>query len=292
MTKKVAFNAKAAISNNDSILIALFIAVIIHIIAILGVSFTAPAPEKFNRSIDITLVNTPTKKAPKAAKFLAPDHQIGAGEAVKKTVLPKLQLPSPGNSERKAINKQAETPNTPKPAEKILAQKTSTVKVATENKQNNGDGIEEERPRLTEETLRSQLAQLGTEISLSQQSSDDSKIKSVNQVSAHQFLAAQYQKDWEAKVERIGNMNYPEVAARKNFFGRLTMEVGIRSDGSIDRIIVSRSSGNPALDEAAKNIVKMSAPFAPFSTELLKEVKVLIITRVWKFSDESGMSTH
>ncbi|MFZ2451431.1 MAG: TonB family protein [Methylovulum miyakonense] len=292
MTKKVAFNAKVAISNNDSILIALFIAAIIHIVAILGVSFTTPAPEKFNRSIDITLVNTPTKKAPKTAKFLAPDHQAGAGEAVKKTVLPKLQLPSPGNSERKAINKPAETPNAPKPAEKILAQKTSNVKVATENKQNNGDGIEEERPRLTEETLRSQLAQLGTEISLSQQSSDDSKIKSVNQVSAHQFLAAQYQKDWEAKVERIGNMNYPEVAARKNFFGRLTLEVGIRSDGSIERIIVSRSSGNPALDEAAKNIVKMSAPFAPFSTELLKEVNVLIITRVWKFSDESGMSTH
>jgi protein TonB len=87
-------------------------------------------------------------------------------------------------------------------------------------------------------------------------------------------------------------MNYPEVAAKKNFSGRLTMDVGIKADGSIHSIAVTRSSGHPALDEAAKNIVKMSAPFAPFSTELLKEVNVLVITRVWKFSDESGMSTH
>ncbi|MDD2723636.1 MAG: TonB family protein [Methylovulum sp.] len=290
MTKKAAFRSSPVISNNDAIIIALFIAAIIHVIVVLGVNFTSPKPEKFNRSIDITLVNTPAKKAPKAARFLAPEHQVGAGDAVKQTVLPKQQLPSLGNSERKIIKKPAEIQNKPKSVEKILTQKAAPQKVDTDINPEEGDNTE--RPHLTEETLLNQLAQLGTEIRLSQQSSDDSKIKSVSQVSAHQFIAAQYQKDWEAKVERVGNMNYPEVAAQKNFSGRLTMEVGIRSDGGIDHIYISRSSGNPALDEAAKNIVKMSAPFAPFSSELLKEVNVLIITRVWKFSDESGMSTH
>ncbi|HBA66885.1 MAG TPA: energy transducer TonB, partial [Methylococcaceae bacterium] len=49
---------------------------------------------------------------------------------------------------------------------------------------------------------------------------------------------------------------------------------------------------NPALDEAAIRIVRMSAPFPPLPQELLKELDVLVITRVWKFSDESGMSAR
>ncbi len=99
-------------------------------------------------------------------------------------------------------------------------------------------------------------------------------------------------KDWEDKVERTGNLNYPEVAAKKNFSGTLTMDVGIKADGSIYSIRINQSSGNPALDEAAKRIVRMSAPFAPLPADLRKELDVLVITRVWKFSDESGMTSR
>ena len=111
-------------------------------------------------------------------------------------------------------------------------------------------------------------------------------------MSAHKYVAAQYMKDWESKVERTGNLNYPEAAAKKNFSGTLTMDVGIKADGSIYSIRVSRSSGNPALDEAAKKIVRMSAPFAPLPLDIRKELDVLVITRVWKFSDESGLITR
>ena len=120
---------------------------------------------------------------------------------------------------------------------------------------------------------------------------EQTKIKFVDSVSAHKYVAAQYMKDWEDKVERTGNLNYPEVAAKKNFSGTLTMDVGIKADGSIYSIRINQSSGNPALDEAAKRIVRMSAPFAPLPVELLKELDVLVITRVWKFSDESGMTS-
>ncbi|MGZ8144487.1 MAG: TonB family protein, partial [Methylosarcina sp.] len=72
----------------------------------------------------------------------------------------------------------------------------------------------------------------------------------------------------------------------------LSMDVGIKVDGSIYSMRIRKSSGIPELDEAAKNIVKMSAPFAPLPLELQKELNVLVITRVWKFSDESGMTTR
>jgi protein TonB len=70
------------------------------------------------------------------------------------------------------------------------------------------------------------------------------------------------------------------------------MDVGINPDGSIYSMRIVNSSGNTALDEAAKRIVKMSAPFAELPTELLQEVNVLVITRVWKFSDETGMTAR
>jgi len=290
MTNQVMFGRPAPLSNNDSLLIALFVAAIVHVVIVLGMNFTAPQPEKVSRSIDITLVNTPAKKAPKNAQFLAQENQIGAGETSKKPEPPPQQLPSQGNSQVKEIKKSAPVESKPKAVQKMIVQEKAEKKVATASKPDTGQHSEK-HPQLSSETLQQQITQLGTEIRLSQQSSEQTKIKFVDSVSAHKYVAAQYMKDWEGKVERTGNLNYPEVAAKKGFSGTLTMDVGIKADGSIYSIRISQSSGNPALDEAAKRIVRMSAPFAPLPLELLKELDVLVITRVWKFSDESGMTS-
>ena len=96
-------------------------------------------------------------------------------------------------------------------------------------------------------------------------------------------------KDWEHKVERIGNQNYPKAARRKGASATLTMDVGIQADGGIYSIRISKSSGIKALDDEAKRIVRLSAPFAALPKELLEEVDVLVIRRKWKFPDKSGM---
>ena len=74
------FEQPTSLSNGDSLLIALFVAAIVHIVLVLGINFTTPQPAKVSRSIDITLINTPAKKAPEQANFLAQENQIGAGE--------------------------------------------------------------------------------------------------------------------------------------------------------------------------------------------------------------------
>jgi protein TonB len=84
--------------------------------------------------------------------------------------------------------------------------------------------------------------------------------------------------DWSNKVELIGNFNFPKVAAKTVSY-TLIMDVGIKGDGSVSHIKIQKSSGNPGVDEAAKNIVKKSAPFAPLPSELLNEQQVLVITR-------------
>ncbi len=292
MANKAIFIPSSTLSNNDSLLVAIFVAIIIHIVLVLGMNFTTPQPDKINKSINITLVDTPVTKAPDKANFLAKANQLGTGEKTKKPEPPAQKPPGQGNSQTKQIKKYIEPEESkPKIVQRTITQQKSERKIVTDTKTDVASKPEK-RPQLTAESLQQQIAQLGTEIRQSQPSAEQSKIKFVDSVSAHKYVAAQYMKDWERKVERTGNLNYPEVAAKKNFSGTLTMDVGINEDGSIYSIRINRSSGTPALDEAAKQIVRMSAPFAPLPLELRKELDVLVITRVWKFSDESGLITQ
>ena len=113
----------------------------------------------------------------------------------------------------------------------------------------------------------------------------------VNSVNAHKYKAAAYERTWQDKVERIGNLNYPDEARRKNLSGGLLLSVGIKPDGSIHSIQVRRSSGESVLDDAAVRIVRLSAPFSPFPEELKQEADVLVITRTWKFSNDNRVET-
>ena len=105
-------------------------------------------------------------------------------------------------------------------------------------------------------------------------------------VRVHENIAVQYKKDWEEKIERIGNLNYPEVAKKEGFSATLIMDISVNTDGSLYDISIIESSGNKALDDAAKLIVKLSAPFPALPKELLEEgIDILRIRRVWRFKD-------
>lgn len=285
-------------SNSDTLLLALFVAIIVHIIVGMTVKFTTPHTEKISRStIDVTLTTAPAKKPPKKAKFLAQDNQEGSGDKVRKAKPPALKLPSHAEKnephEEKPTKKlhsetQEDQEIKHQAVQKTVVRKKSEKKLATIDKPEVAHKIEQ-RPHIDAETLRQQIAQVGAEFRYNPEGSDNNNIKTLAQVSAHKFVAAQYIRDWGSKIEHTGNLNFPEVAIKKGA-ASLTMDVGINANGSIHSIRVRKSSGNPSLDEAAKNIVRMSAPFAPLPTALLKELKVLVITRKWKFSDESGMT--
>ena len=95
---------------------------------------------------------------------------------------------------------------------------------------------------------------------------------------------AAYMESWRTKVERIGNLNYPDEARRKRLSGALLMVVAIRSDGSVKEISLRRSSGHKVLDDAARRIVLLAAPFARFPKSISKETDILYIQRTWRFS--------
>lgn len=112
--------------------------------------------------------------------------------------------------------------------------------------------------------------------------------------STKEFAAAAYMKAWEMKVERIGNMNYPQEARQKGLNGSLMLSVDINPDGSVPAggIVISRSSGHSVLDDAAVRIVRLGAPYAAIPENVLKDNDMLTIIRTWKFETGQGLSTR
>lgn len=98
-------------------------------------------------------------------------------------------------------------------------------------------------------------------------------------------VEASYLRAWVRKVERVGAMNYPSEARRRDLGGSLILHVTLDDRGQLVDVEVGRSSGYKVLDEAATHIVELAAPFAPFPTEMRKRYDQLVITRTWVFRD-------
>lgn len=101
---------------------------------------------------------------------------------------------------------------------------------------------------------------------------------------AEEYRFARYVEDWRLKIERIGNLNYPEAARQLKLYGNLLLTVSIRADGSVEDVRVERSSGQRVLDAAAVRIVEMAAPFAPLPPDIRRDTDILHITRTWTFT--------
>jgi len=101
---------------------------------------------------------------------------------------------------------------------------------------------------------------------------------------AQEYRFARYVEDWRLKIERVGNLNYPEAARELKLYGSLLITVSIRSDGSVESVEINRSSGQKVLDAAALRIVEMSAPFAPLPPDIRRDTDILHITRTWTFT--------
>jgi periplasmic protein TonB len=109
---------------------------------------------------------------------------------------------------------------------------------------------------------------------------------------AEEYKLARYVEDWRAKIERVGNLNYPEAARSLQLYGSLLLTVSIRSDGSVENVEINRSSGQSVLDAAAVKIVEMSAPFAVFPPDIKRDTDVLHITRTWMFQKGDKLTSE
>jgi periplasmic protein TonB len=94
---------------------------------------------------------------------------------------------------------------------------------------------------------------------------------------------AVYLDSWRRKIERVGTMNFPNVARREKLSGTPVIEVTIGADGKLLQTIVRRSSGHAEIDEAAMRILKLAAPFDPFPSDLSAKHDQIRIAYEWQF---------
>ncbi|MBT9612344.1 MAG: energy transducer TonB [Burkholderiales bacterium] len=107
-----------------------------------------------------------------------------------------------------------------------------------------------------------------------------------------EYRFARYVEDWRVKVERVGNLNYPDEARQKKLYGSLRLTVHIKSDGTLEKVDIDRSSGSKILDEAAVRIVQLAAPYAAFSDDIRRDTDILVIPRTWTFTRSDQLASE
>ena len=108
------------------------------------------------------------------------------------------------------------------------------------------------------------------------------RLKTIS-ASTREYVYASYMEAWRRKVERIGNLNYPDEAKKHKIYGNLMLDVALNPDGSLRDVKLLRSSGHKILDDAAIRIVRLGAPYSPFSKEMREQTDILHIIRTWQF---------
>jgi protein TonB len=278
----------ATISSADKLGLTLFTAGIVHALVILGVSFDVDVPRSMNKVLEIVLITTPDKQRPDKADFLAQEDQVGSGEAEEKAINQQQAAPQP--TKKAVLTQSDKTQKAQAQAQKVLLQSEADVAIDASNKK-----VQRESKELTTADLLRQseeIARLQAELNeaLTSYSRRPRKLH-INSINAHKYKAASYEAAWQQKIERVGNLNYPSDVRRKSLSGTLVMSVELYADGNLKKIIINRRSGHKIIDDAAINIVKLAAPFAPLPIELQKEVDILVITRTWQFLNEGSLRT-
>jgi periplasmic protein TonB len=268
----------------DRLVLTLFIATAVHALIILGVGFEPfdqDPLDKTTPTLDVTVVNPTKSLPPEDYDYLAESSQEGAGNTEEK-VRPQQQMMEQAPAAAPAEDKPAPT--------QVLTRDDSLENI--EKPSETETDKKSEQPSATELVNRS-LEMLALDRQINQSLLAYSKKPRSKFISARtkEFKYASYMRDWVAKVERVGELNYPDAARRQNLSGKLIVQVAVYPDGSVRDITIRKPSGHKILDDAAVRIVKLAAPFAPFPDSISKDTDVLFITRTWVFTSSNRLKS-
>ncbi len=232
--------------------------------------------------LEVVLVNSKTRLRPVRPDVYAQANVDGGGDTDlnrrAKSPLPLLQLTERGADLKQATRRVQELEARQK---QLLLQLRSLKKVAA------ADSIPQTEAKaelsgteLAESALM--IARLEAQIARQVEEYNKRPRKAFIGARAAEVRYALYVEDWRQKIERLGNLNYPE-GARGRVYGSLRLTVSINANGTLAGIELERSSGHKILDAAAERIVNLAAPYARFPPDIRKDTDILVITRTWHF---------
>ncbi|MCQ4348285.1 energy transducer TonB [Pseudomonas stutzeri] len=278
----------------DRLGFTLFLAAAVHLALILGVSFSLPEPSMVSKTLDVTLASFKSAEKPKEADFLAQHDQQGSGSLEHKAT-PKTTEPAPfQDSEIRRVEPPAQPQaSPPQPSRAAVATRApQPQKTQAQTDTPRPPQPLQQAPEFDSSQLSAEIASLEAQLSHERQLyAKRPRVHRLNAASTMRDKGAWYKEEWRRKVERVGNLNYPEAARRERIYGSLRLLVAINRDGTLREVQVLESSGQPILDQAALRIVRLSAPFAPFSGDLA-DVDVLEIIRTWRFERGDRLGSY
>jgi protein TonB len=316
---------KEAIQRQNRLGMMLGVSLLVHGAVFLGIKFSPLDPGKLKQLTDklppleVVLVNAKTESEPLQAQVLAQNNLNRGGDtdADKRMKTPLPSKPSLVRALKSELTQDMETRRASKHSNKMVEQVKHTEQQVKEMEKQVKQVITQLNSKPLEQTsappasqaastpnvthfnahdavshalsgeIRHEEAELAREVEEYQKR----PVRKVYGVNAKGYGFALYVEAWRQKVEGIGSLNFPEEAKAQKIYGSLIMTVSLRADGSIEKLDVSKSSGYKVLDDAARRIVELGAPYATFTADMKNDTDILEITRTWTFTREETLSS-
>jgi protein TonB len=216
---------------------------------------------RLNTPLSVVLVNASNKTPPKQANKLAQADLQGGGKSENQdaTALHRARLGAEARLE--VLEKQ---------------QKQMLAKLDEQRAKSGG------RKSGDEQKIAPQLNSLEAELAKQLQADGrEPRRKVLTGANTRAVTFAHYFDGMRQKIEAYGSTFFPRANGRP-LYGSLIIVVSVDSQGRIttnaqgkDGVSIGRSSGNPELDRQALAIVRASAPFGPFPSEMRNQIDVL-----------------
>jgi protein TonB len=279
------------IGDRERLSATLVLSLLLHGLLILGVGFALESAAPVMPTLDVILSQTRTALTPKQADFLAQANNQGGGEDDKASRPRDSQTgdtpkPEPGLAPRE-LRAQAPAP-APPPQARIVTSTSGETRAPMA--QQTPDAVAAPLPRGERRVVEDiAMARLAAEIDASSRLYARRPSRKFVSASTREYAWAAYLREWVDRVERVGNLNYPDAARRRRLGGTVVINVGIRRDGSIETAQIVRSSRVPLLDAAALRIARLAEPYPPLPrTE--EDPDILNVVRTWQFMPGGTMS--
>jgi len=278
---------------NKRLSASMLFSIAFHAFALWGVTLVLPDPHQavnIMQPLQVVLVNSKSQSSPQQADALAQANLDGGGNTPEdrqaKTPLPTLQDDTrftPEQTAKHLATLEAES-------KKLLTQLKNDRSVAQPELVKQTSNATMTGEDLVQKSL--EIIRLEAQINKNQEAYQRMPRRTFIGARTQEYRFAQYIEDWRVKVERIGNLNYPEQARREQIYGKLQLSVSIKADGTIESVEVSRSSGQRILDAAAMRIVRLAAPYPPLPADIRRDTDILTITRTWTFTPSDKLESE
>lgn len=255
--------------------LALCVSLLIHIIFLsVRWGFGEIENRRLNTPLSVVLVNASNKSPPKEANKLAQADLQGGGKTSNQdaTALHRARLGAEARLE--VLEKQ---------------QKQMLAKLDEQRTRSGG------RKSGDDQKMTPQLNSLEAELAKRLQADGrEPRRKVLTGTSAKAVTFAHYYDAMRQKIEAYGSAFFPRANGRP-LYGSLVIVVSVDAQGRIstnaqgkDGLSIGRSSGNPELDRQAIAIVRASAPFGPFPSEMRNQIDVLDWISTFEFTRDGA----